>query len=564
MSEVNTWPGWKCIRLLGRGSYGSVYEISKTDHGVTHRAALKVMSIPNGPEELNAVSYLGQDNIKAYFEDHLNKLINEVVLMSDLSGITNIVSLEDYMVIEHKGEIGWDILIRMELLSSVDSYIAGKSFDAESLDRFVIKLGMDICSALDVCHRNNIIHRDIKPSNIFINKHGDFKLGDFGIARTMDMTSSIMTARGTVNFMAPEVYNGKPYGTTCDIYSLGITLYMYLNERHMPFVPLDTVSSAAMTDAMVKRMIESVIPEPAHGSERLKKVIVKAIALKPEDRYQSAEEFRNALNACLRSESDAVLESDEKVIAPANSVPSKKPLLIGVIAACLVVTVMATVLSRGRSPEQNEPETVAATMAESKNDESSQQDSPVIIASETSEPDTIQIESEQFESETEIDQTETSEDLSAVDEYTVEDIGTVSLILGSWNGSEGSSHTKTVETRCSSSSLIKLSPDTDYRISLNVPGDIEEAYNFGYLVYDDETAEARALIDPGWQDFAAFSNDDPGEMESEEGPAWFRTGENGDYYIALNFKRKNGGNIGEDEMHELELVINYALVLEHK
>jgi serine/threonine protein kinase len=85
--------------------------------------------------------------------------------MESLKGIQNIVSVEDYKVIEKTDTIGWDIYIRMELLVPFNTYICDKVLTEEE----VIKLGCDICTALEICGQRNIIHRDIKPENIFIN-----------------------------------------------------------------------------------------------------------------------------------------------------------------------------------------------------------------------------------------------------------------------------------------------------------------------------------------------------------------------------------------------------------
>lgn len=110
----------------------------------------------------------------------------------------NIVGYEDYAVIEHKDSIGWDIVIRMELLTDLPSYIRNNSFCVND----IVKLATDVCSALEVCHEQKIIHRDIKPDNIFVSGNGDFKLGDFGVARTIEKTVSGLSKKGTYTYIA--------------------------------------------------------------------------------------------------------------------------------------------------------------------------------------------------------------------------------------------------------------------------------------------------------------------------------------------------------------------------
>ena len=102
--------------------------------------------------------------------------------MEYFRGNSHIVSVEDYKVMEYLDEIGWDIFIRMEYLTSFMEYYAGKNLT----EKEVMKLGIDLCRSLEYCGQLHIIHRDIKPENIFVSRFGDFKLGDFGIARELE------------------------------------------------------------------------------------------------------------------------------------------------------------------------------------------------------------------------------------------------------------------------------------------------------------------------------------------------------------------------------------------
>ena len=109
----------------------------------------------------------------------------------------------------------------MEYLTSFMDYCAEKQLT----EKEVIKLGMDLSKALEYCRKLKIIHRDIKPENIFVSRFGDFKLGDFGIARELERTMSGFSKKGTYSYMAPEMYKGEKYDSRVDIYSLGIVLY---------------------------------------------------------------------------------------------------------------------------------------------------------------------------------------------------------------------------------------------------------------------------------------------------------------------------------------------------
>ena len=296
MAEINTWPGWKCVRQLGAGSFGKVYEIERDDSGKTYKAALKVISIPQNDSEIENAYSTGMDEtaVTEYFRGFVTDVTNEIALMADLKGYTNIVSYEDHMMVEHEGKIGWDILIRMELLTPLQKWASEHPMD----EREVIRLGCDMCQALELCHKSKIIHRDIKPQNIFVNKNGDFKLGDFGIARVVEKTNSVMSQKGTYTYMAPEVFQGRNYNETADIYSLGIVLYRFLNHNRTPFLPLGNINYQDQQIAQERRMAGETIPEPAMGSDKLKQAILMTLQYHPENRVQSATVLRRILEQC--------------------------------------------------------------------------------------------------------------------------------------------------------------------------------------------------------------------------------------------------------------------------
>ena len=289
----DVFPGWGIVRPIGSGSYGTVYEIARDDGIVRERAALKVITIPqskNEIEELYDEGYDG-DSVTATFKTYLNSIVKEYTMMRELGGSANVVKCDDIRYIQHDDGIGWDIYIRMELLTPLKKALGKTVNEAE-----VVRIGKDICRALMLCARRDIVHRDIKPENIFVSETGDYKLGDFGIARTMDKTTSA-TVAGTYDYMAPEVYYGKKYGASVDVYSLGMVLYWLLNERRIAFLkPSETPPSATeKEEARAKRLRGDPLPPPAHGSLELRRIVRKACAFEPRDRYRSAEELLEAL-----------------------------------------------------------------------------------------------------------------------------------------------------------------------------------------------------------------------------------------------------------------------------
>lgn len=299
MEIKELWPEWQVVGQIGEGSFGKVYEIQREEYGNVYKAALKVITIPQSQSEIQSAYSKGLDNVGVtkYFQSYVEDITKEFALMSKLKGCNNIVSYEDHKIYEHSDGIGWDILIRMELLTPLQRW----NFKNPLNEADVIKLGIDICNALELCQREKIIHRDIKPENIFVNDYGFFKLGDFGIARTIEKKVSDLSKKGTFNYIAPEIYNNQSYGCSIDMYSLGMVLYEYLNESRLPFQPLDgELSYSDVEEAFQKRMKGEKILPPIYGSSLLKKTVLKAIAYYPEDRYSTATEFREALQACVK------------------------------------------------------------------------------------------------------------------------------------------------------------------------------------------------------------------------------------------------------------------------
>ena len=310
---------WKIKRLIGEGSFGKVYEIEREDFGRTYKAALKIITIPSNQSEVKSIKADGMDDdsVTSYFRSFVEDVVDEFALMSKLKGNSNIVSYEDHMVIEHPEEIRWDILIRMELLTPLTDYTAENGMTR----REIIQLGIDICKALELCQKYNIIHRDIKPENIFVSENGDYKLGDFGIARTIEKTTNGLSKKGTYTYMAPEVYKGVAYGSSVDLYSLGLVMYRLLNNNRVPFLPAypEPITYSDREMAMTKRLSGAVLPKPANDEGRLSEIILKACAYSPKDRYSSPMQMRMELEAILYEQSEG------KIIYPSGD---KMPLEI--------------------------------------------------------------------------------------------------------------------------------------------------------------------------------------------------------------------------------------------
>ena len=293
---VSAWPEWKIIEKIGEGSFGKVYKAQRTERGKSFYSAIKIINIPGSQSELNSVrSETGDDQAaRQYFQNLVEECIQEINTMEYFRGNSYIVSVEDFKVMEYLDAIGWEISIRMEYLTSFMDCCAEKQLTENE----VIQLGLDLSKALEYCRKLNIIHRDIKPENIFVSRFGDFKLGDFGIARELERTMSGFSKKGTYSYMAPEMYKGEKYDSGVDIYSLGIVLYKLMNHNRLPFMNLEKqfITYRDKENALTRRMSGEQMEPPAEAGGLFAQIILKACAFDPAKRYQTPEEFYRDLD----------------------------------------------------------------------------------------------------------------------------------------------------------------------------------------------------------------------------------------------------------------------------
>lgn len=295
------WPGWEVVRKLGEGSFGGVYEIQRVlPDGQVEKGALKKLTLPKSTDEIEELrsDQFDDASITAHFSNQLKSLVGEYAMVKKLSGCPNIVHSLDLRYIQHDDGIGWDLYIRMELLTPLKKALTG-----DYSEQMVLKIGGDLCGALIACEKEHIIHRDIKPENVLVSDSGVFKLGDFGVAKVAEENGT-GTVTGTMGYMAPEITNHEAYGQTADIYSLGMVLYWLMNGRTLPFLPFPPAIPTAeqRQEASNRRFRGDPLPAPQNGSAALKQVVLKACAFRPEDRYQTAAEMLEALRDCTEAE----------------------------------------------------------------------------------------------------------------------------------------------------------------------------------------------------------------------------------------------------------------------
>jgi len=260
---------YRIVDKLGRGGMGTVYKA--VDETLDREVAIKVLNPDLTDAEL------------------LKRFRGEAVTLARLNhpGIATIYELHHHQD---------DLLMVME-------FVRGETFHDLS-DRLgpiappqAAHLCMQVLEALGHAHRGGVVHRDLKPANLMITESGAVKIMDFGIARVLGTEHFTHGGymMGTPAYMAPEQVLGREIDARADLYSIGVVLYRLLSGR-LPFSADTAISMVQMQISEPPTPILTFKPDlPAWCT----KIVERALAKSPSDRFQSADEFRSALLAAV-------------------------------------------------------------------------------------------------------------------------------------------------------------------------------------------------------------------------------------------------------------------------
>ncbi len=277
---------YEIIEELGKGGMGNVYRVEDTK--TKEEIALKLIK-PEIASDKNTIDRFRNELTTARKIRHLN-----VCGMYDLG--------------EHEGTH----FITLEYVSGQD--LKGLIRQTGQLAvGTTINIAKQICDGLSEAHKLGVVHRDLKPSNIMINKEGDVRIMDFGIARSLKAKGITKAGAiiGTPDYISPEQVDGKDVDQRADVYSLGVILYEMVTGR-VPFegdTPLSIAYKHKHEAPQDPRKINAQIPDD------LNHLILKCLEKDKDKRYQSAEEVRSELANIEKG-----IPTTERVI------PKKKPL----------------------------------------------------------------------------------------------------------------------------------------------------------------------------------------------------------------------------------------------
>src|SRR5271170_469757 len=257
---------YEVLGEAGHGSMGNVYKARDRETGET--VALKLLK----PE-------IASDQAM------MDRFKNELLFARKITH-KNVCRMHEF---NRVGGVAYTSMefVEGESLRSVLSRFGGLP------QRKAVDLALQICSGLKEAHAQGIVHRDLKPENIMVDAHGNVKIMDFGIARSMEaMTRMTGSLVGTPQYMAPEQVAGKPVDYRTDIYSLGLILYEMFTGT--PAFQADNPVAVAL-----KHMQEEAVPphqiDPAIPAY-IERTILKCLLKEPANRFQSIAQLEQALN----------------------------------------------------------------------------------------------------------------------------------------------------------------------------------------------------------------------------------------------------------------------------
>lgn len=252
------------ITRIGQGSVGVVYRISGANQYVVKTIVC---------------------------DDNAHKLANalkEIKIMQALKGVSSAVQVLDTEIDSNN-----TVFILEECLENFSKYLSRQPVSL--LD--IVKILSKVCEAAIECRDANVAHLDIQPKNIFFREQDSrIVLGDFSSSLFLDELKSNKNMRGTLAYMAPEVYREGICSEKSDIYSIGLLLYCLLNEKKLPFTDQDEYKVA-----IYKRLAGTPLPELEKDDlpQEINRIICTACAFEACNRFQRFEELQSALDVIL-------------------------------------------------------------------------------------------------------------------------------------------------------------------------------------------------------------------------------------------------------------------------
>lgn len=277
---------YEIISELGRGAMGVVYKA--IDPLIDRIVAVKTIDLNLSQAEL------------ADFEERFYREAKSAGRLNH----PNIVTIYDIGKTDHTAYMAMEFLEGQQLAQLLNANIA---LSINKIARIVAQ----VADGLSYAHKNGVVHRDIKPANIMLAENGVVKITDFGIARVpTGSRTQVGLVLGSPKYMAPEQVVGEEVDGRSDVFSLGVVLYEMLTGQ----APFDGDNISTIMYRILNETPSPPSSLNARVSKSLDKVVLKALAKQPQDRYQDAKELGQRLRTWIKFEG----------IAPGKKKPTKE------------------------------------------------------------------------------------------------------------------------------------------------------------------------------------------------------------------------------------------------
>ncbi len=332
---------WYVDRQLGNGTDGKVFTIYKEKFdGTRETAVMKMIRLGENRNERKTFNLNEEkdEDVNEGFDKIINSIRKNIETVKKADNGKFFIRYDDLELRKASDGKGRLVLIKLEEGKSLAEVLKGFTFTLEETYR----LGINICQALQKCRTFGYVYPNLKPENILFDKEGRCKLGDFGSFSCLEPAKTSISYKRTQYYMAPEFIRSGNINCTCDTYSLGLILYMLTNRNRLPFTEPypESITVNSLNESTEKRLKGEAMSRPVYASEALWRIISKACAFKPNERYftpeQMLSDLKNALNNQpfdevrfddVYSESNTGSEENESVVIPEvekNSVAEEK------------------------------------------------------------------------------------------------------------------------------------------------------------------------------------------------------------------------------------------------
>lgn len=239
---------------------------------------VKIISFPSSQTQLDALlltnAFENEEAANRYFESRAIELAKEVEFLQSISRQEGFIPYKGFQIVPKEDATGYEVYLLAEYKRSIERHAAKRPFT--HLD--ALNLGLDICSAFSACRRSGYIFVNLKPSNVYVNKNGEYKIGDLGFIKLSSLKYASMPENYISAYTAPEIQD--PFASlndTIDVFSLGAMLYQIYNGGELP------------------DFTEETLPAPRYADEEITSIILKACSISPEDRWTDPAQMGQSL-----------------------------------------------------------------------------------------------------------------------------------------------------------------------------------------------------------------------------------------------------------------------------